>query len=352
MHVTSSNIRSFTTGTMPPDMYTRAIEYVCHERNFYYIYTTSYGLRHFPLLHLDRFASWTYSTGVEPLLARYNGLMAFLDEHVRDCVTTSMDDLHGTLHKIFGQGHKLTVNMWVTHSDGTPYVTSVLLEGMDDQGTVYFTKVNETMNLTCQPMPFDTLVEKVAPEDGVLELFVIRHSPAIDELAAMDGAAAFRHIFADLYGYRWDGGRLFRGDEELTYSLDAFDTLAADLRTSSAEILTSDGVPKHHQFRLNKHIRNRFAPVQFFLEHVRTDPALTPLLPSALAAEVDTVRAEMDGALKDVLKFASLLVQKPVPTMLERHVRAILDLRDLLPRYQAANLGVLRAVTAEKGDRT
>jgi hypothetical protein len=272
--------------------------------------------------------------------------MAFLDAHVRECVTTGMDEVQETLRKLFEQGHKLTVNMWVTHTDGTPYVTSVLLEGMDEQGTVYFTKVNETLNLTCQPMPMPEFREKVAPEDGVLELFLIRHSPLVTELAAMDGVTAFRHIFTDLYGYRWHGDRLHLGDDEVTYDTDAFDALVENLRSSESEILTADGVPKHHQFRLNKHIRNRFMPIQFYLRHIVADPGLAALLRPALRTEIDAALADMDVAMQDVLKFASLLVQRPQPAMLQRHAQALLRLRDLQERYRAVNLDVLRSITA------
>ena len=341
----AGNIRSFEAGAMPAETFARAVEYVCHERNLYHVFTQSYRLRHFPLLHLDRFASWEFSAGVEPLLARYNQLEPFLDRHVRQRIVTDLDHIFDVLAELFAQGHKTTVNMWVTYPDGSSFVTSALLEGMDERGVVYYTKINETTNVTCRPVTRDKFLSLLDPEDGQVELFVLRHSATVAEIAAMTGADALRRIFSDLYGYRWQDGDLYLGARKVRLDLDAFDTLAADLRGSAERILTPDGVPKQQQFRLHKHIRNRFMPIQFSLAHVRADETLAAALTPELAARIDAAVITMDKALGDVLKFASLLVQKPVPAMLDAHIAAILRLRDVLPAYQMVNLDVLRCLT-------
>ncbi|MEU8405575.1 hypothetical protein AB0C19_05185 [Micromonospora sp. NPDC048842] len=339
------NTEPLEAGSLPPDMFARAVEYVCHERNLYRVFTHSYGLRHFPLLHLDRFASWQHSAGVEPLVARYNALEPFLDRHVRQRIVTDLDHIFEVLGELFTKGHKATVNMWVTYPDGSSFVTSALLEGMDDQEVVYYTKINETTNVTCRPLARDKFLSLLDPEDGQVELDVLRHSSALAEIATMDGTDAMRRIFADLYGYRWHGDDLHLGAQKVGLDLDAFEALAADLRRSAEQILTPDGVPKQQQFRLHKHIRNRFMPIQFYLAHVRADTTLAAALMPGLLARVESVVAAMDTALGDVLKFASLLVQKPVPAMLDLHIAAILRLRDVLPAYQAVNLDVLRSIT-------
>jgi len=329
---------------MPADIFARAVEYVCHERNVYHVFTQDYGLRHFPSLHLDRFASWEHSGGVEPLIASYNGLDSFLDREVRQRIVTDLQHVFEVLGELFADGHKATVNMWFTYPDGSSFVTNALLEGMDG-GVVYYTKINETTNVTCRPAPQDEFLSLLDPEDGKVELFVLRHSVVVARLATMDGVAAFRQIFTDLYGYHWHHGDLYLGADRLSLGLGAFDALAADLRRSSELILTPGGVPKQQQFRLHKHIRNRFMPVQFHLDHVRTEETLSATLGPALSARIDTAITTMDTALGDLLKFASLLVQRPEPAMLEAHIAAILRLRDVLPAYQAVSLDVLRSIT-------
>lgn len=341
----TSNIREFEASSLPPDLYERAIEYVCYERNFYYIYTGSYGLETFPLVHLDRFLGWRHALGAEPLYPLHNGLADLLDTYVRDSGSTPVPDFRTALHDLFSQGHKVSVNMWVTHTDGTPYVTSVLLEGMDESGTVYFTKVNETLNRTCSPLTFAQLMEKVAPdEDGTIGLTVIKHSDVIQRLAGLAPAAAFDYLFHDLYGYRFVDGQLTRHGTPVAADQNGFDELLAHLDSHEDDVLVDGAVPKQQQFRLNKHVRNRFAPIQFYLDYVLTTPDLAASLSDELVARTRAEMSGVDRALNDVQKFASLLVQRPESRIYRMYVDSVRALRSLLPAYQQVNMDVLAAL--------
>ncbi|MEU6440286.1 hypothetical protein [Streptomyces sp. NPDC047046] len=341
----STNIRSFTESSLPEDQYTKAIEYVCYERNFFYIYSTFYDFQSFPLVHLDRFIGWRHDAGVEPLLPVSNGFADLLDAQVRDSSSTAPEHLWDSLYGLFDQGHKVSVNMWVTHTDGTPYVTSVLLEGMDDDKTVYFTKVNETLNRTCSPLTFAELTEKIAPDDdGTIGLTVIKDSEVVRSLAALPPLDAFRRLFHDLYGYDFADGRLVRAGQPVALDLTGFDELIAHLEQAESEVIVDGAVPKQQQFRLNKHIHNRFVPIQYYLGYVLATPELSALVSEELADRGRERMTEMEQALNTVLKFASLLVQRPQSAIYGMYVDAIKQLRAVQPAYQQVNLDVLRAL--------
>ncbi|MEU0602888.1 hypothetical protein ABZ484_32390 [Streptomyces sp. NPDC006393] len=341
----TGNIRTFTESSLPDDQYTRAIEYVCYERNFFYIYSTFHAFESFPLVHLDRFIGWRHDLGVEPLLPVSNGFADLLDAHVRDSSSTTPENLWDSLHDLFGQGHKVSVNMWVTHTDGTPYVTSVLLEGMDEAKTVYFTKVNETLNRTCSPLSFADFTEKIAPDDdGTIGLTVIKDSDVIRDLAGRAPLDAFRHLFHDLYGYGFQDGRLVKDGRPVALDLSGFDELIAHLEQAEPEVIVDGAVPKQQQFRLNKHIHNRFVPIQYYLRYVLDTPELAALVSPDLAERVREQTAEMERALGTVLKFASLLVQRPQSAIYGMYVDAIRHLRAVQPAYQQVNLDVLHSL--------
>jgi hypothetical protein len=347
MQTTKSNIRTFEESSLPPEQYNRAINYVCYERNFFYIFSNFYQLEQFPLFHLDRFLGWTYGEGNEPLLPAYNGFGDLLDTHIRQESETNMENLWQSLHDIFSAGHRVSMNMWVKHTDGTPYVTSVLFEGMDENKTVYFTKVNETLNHTCSPMSFDELQEKLSvDDDGTIGLVIIRDADVINKLAAMNVLDAYRYLFADVYGFSFENGELRKHGEPTPYVMSGFDRLLDFLDVSMNEVITENGVPKNHQFRLNKHIHNRFQPIQYYFEYVTQHPELAPLLSDELKEQVQAAMTKMDATMKNVLKFASFLVQKPEPQIYQLYVKAIRGLYDLQPEYQQANLNILQAIMA------
>lgn len=343
----TSNIRVFQESSLPTDQYSRAIEYVCYERNFFYIYSNFYAFISFPLLYMDRFIGWRYDSGVEPLLPVSNGFADLIDAHVRDSSTTRPDLFEGSLRSLFMHGHKVSVNMWVTHSDGTPYVTSVLLEGMDEDNIVYFTKVNETLNRTCSPLSFAELIEKVAPdEDGSIGLTIIKDSAVVRELARKAPLDAFRAVFHGLYALDVDAEGITRHGCRVRLDLSGFDELITHLEKSESDVIVDGAVPKQQQFRLNKHIHNRFVPIQYYLGYVLETPQLSTLLPDRLNERVRSVMSEMDRALEGILKFASLLVQRPASSSFRLYVEAIRNLRDVQPAYQSTNLDVLRALSA------
>ncbi|MEU8423486.1 hypothetical protein AB0C15_21685 [Micromonospora sp. NPDC048835] len=300
----------------------------------------------FPLFYLDRALGWTYSGGAEPLAAVNNGLQDFLRSHVTTELFLTPPEIRETLREAFRRGEVAAVEAWVSHTDGSRYVTSILIEGMDDGDVAYFAKFNGFLNHTGHPMPFDRLLSDLfVYPDGTALITLHRDAPAVDALAAMSSLDAFRHVFGDLYGYSWAHGPLTRHGKTVASSNSGLDEFLCELDRGLHQISTDAGVPKQQQFRLGRNVFNRFEPIQQYLRFVQTDSILSNELGKPLIREVSEQLRLMDAALQNVLKFVSLLTVKPIPTVFELYVEQIRTLRDLQPAYRQANLAVMKSLT-------
>jgi hypothetical protein len=331
---------------LPPAQFAQARRYVCYERNLYYLYTRYEGLRVFPLLYLDRFLDWEFTGGVEPLRPRYNGFRAVLDRHVWADVALPPNDVAERLRAVAAAGHRAAIAVSVRHTDGRPYVTSVLIEDVDPAGVAYLTKFNDTTNAVRRPVALEDLTADLAlDDDGLAALTIIRDSPVVTALSILDSVTAYRHIFTNLFGYAWSGSELRHHGVPVSTGGAGFADLVRDLAANARDVLTPAGVPKHQQFRLSKNITNQFEPIQAYLEFVCADAGLAGLLPADLRRAVPEQLARMAEALAEVVRYVGLLVHRPRPDMFERYLTALRKLAGIQPEYQTVNRAVLRAAT-------
>lgn len=345
MTVTNSNIRKFEEAKLSEEKYNLLMQYICHERNFLYSFLEYHNLSSFPLFYLDRYKGWKYSDGAEPILPSSNGFSDFLDKHVREYRFISKDNLLVELQKLFSEGHRAAVDIWLEHTDGTPYTTAILLEGMQEHGVIYYTKINVTINRTYVEMDFNHLKESLSlNENDLTKLTIIKKSEELDLLASMSPLSAFQYIFTNLYNYKLEGEQLFKNGEMVNYDLSGFDELIQYLESSMDEIVTEYGVPKHHEIRLSRHIENKLTPIQCGLQYIVDTSDLREKLSKELITEVETQISELNQKLKSLLKFASLLIQRPQSSFYEMYLNSVKSLRDYLPLYQNVHNNVVVAL--------
>lgn len=333
---------------LPEDELARAQYYICYERHFYYKYWRLRRESLFPLCYMDRCYSWRFEPdGTEPVISVYNGFMELVDAELRQHEDVEPHELKDAMARVLADGHLVSLDMTVVHTDGTPYDTAFLIEDMDDDGTVYFTKTNSTQNSVRRPLSFAGLQEVVAPEpDGRIRVTRIHDSAMFDAILRSPSIDAYQTIFGPVYGYHWQGDRLARHGTEVRVGVDGLDQLIESWAQRADELEQATRISKQDQFRLNKHIQNRFQPTQHYLQCVLSDSTLTsrigPSLRSRAAADVES----LDAVLRNTLKFGSLLVQRPGRASLGLYLKNLRALRALLVDYQAMHLQIQYALTA------
>ncbi|HEF1897117.1 TPA: hypothetical protein R9Z04_002228 [Bacillus cereus] len=291
---------------------------------------------------MDRYKGWKYSESGEPILPSTDGFSDFLDEHVREYKFLTKDKLLNELKILFSKGHRAAVDIWLEHTDGTPYTTAILLEGIDDADTVYYTKINVTINRTYVEMDFNYLKDCLSLDvNEEARLTIIKHSDKLDLLEAMNPLEAFHYIFSNLYGYKFEGEDLYRNEKKIQYDLSGFDKLIAYLESSMDEIVTESGIPKHHEIRLSRHIENKLTPIQSCLHYILNTEELRIKLSKELIKEIENNIDQLNQRLKSVLKFASLLIQRPQASFYQMYLKSVKDLREYLPIYQQAHNNVI-----------
>lgn len=342
----SGNTCAFAELALPTQVYERAVRYVCTERVYYYLFAHYYRFGSYPLVYLDRCLGWVHSSGPAPLLSRHNGFGRLLDRHARRTVRVPPEELGWYLGAVFADGARACVAMRWTLPDGFTAVTSVLLDGMDDE-VVYFTKINETRNRICSPLPLDELLSAIPrEEDGSVEVVRIAPSGRLRQIFDASPRTAFRALF-DEYDFRWtadDPVGLLHAGEPVRPDLSGFDELVAYLDGAEHEIIVAGSVPRLRQFRLSKSVHSSIAPMQHFMEYVLDTEELARLLPAPVTVRAREAVAGVDLACRDVHKFASLLVQIPRSGTYRMYVEAVRRLRATQPEYQRVNLDVLRCL--------
>lgn len=339
--------RTGHTFELAQDELARAQYYICYERHFYYKYWCLRRELLFPLFYMDRCYSWRFEPeGTEPIISECNGFMELVDAELRRHEDVEPRDLRAAIAQVFAAGQLASLDMTVVHTDGTPYDTAFLIEDLDDNGTLYFTKTNTTQNSVRRPLSFAELEKVVAPEpDGRIRVTWIRDSARFDAILRSPSVDAYQAIFGSVYGYHWQGDRLARHGAEVHVGVEGLDRAIVAWAEREDEIAQATRISKQDQFRLNKHIQNRFQPTQHYFQCVLSDDILTrrigPSLCSRAVADVES----MDKVLRNTLKFGSLLVQKPGRASLALYLKNLRTMRDLLVEYQAMHLQVQRALT-------
>jgi hypothetical protein len=326
----------------------RAQYYICQERHYFHRYCVLRNCPAFPLFFMDRGYDWQFeSTGDVPIISRYNGLMELACRESWLERSFPIERLAAEIRRALAAGSQMALPIAFTHTDGTRYVTEWLIELIDDQDTVYYTKsTSDLKNRTFRkPVPFAELVEQIAlTEDGLAPTNELRPAPTIETILQADPLTAFRLIFTE-YGLRWEDDRLHRYVTPVTIGVDAIDRLIDDWQFRAERIVSSGVVDFNDQSRLNKHVQNKFQPVQHYLQFLLEDAELSAALGRRLTSRIGQDRQQMADALAAILKYGSLVVQLPRMQSFELYLKYLRQLRDVAADYQQTLLEIPRALT-------
>lgn len=340
MNKQSSNIKYFNEFELTDEEQRESIGYVCYERVIYYLFKRYYNFNYFPLFYLDRFWGWKFSNGNEPIIPMQNGFQEFLAKNLYETIEVNVNELKDKLYEIFDDGHKISMKLWMKHfSDGTPYVTSVLLEGMDNEGNVYFSKHSAAEKKCCVKILKDEFFSKLeVSAKNTVSLLVFKYCSEIEKLNGMDLIDSYNYIFKYIYGYNKSGDRIIKDNEELGFSLRSLTDFAEWLRNNKNEFIKNGKISKHNQFKLNVHINNKIRPIQNLISLILNFENIDLYINNNLKEEINRIYDEINIKLNEVLKFASLLVQKTNDENYQRYIRTIENLSNSLIEYQKVNL--------------
>lgn len=332
--------------SLPQEQLARAQYYICYERHLFHRYCILRDSPTFSLFFMDRCYDWQFEkTGSEPLFSRYNGFMELICRESWVENRFAPQGLADEIRRALSAGSQMALPVSVVHTDGTTYVTEFLIEAIDHHDTVYFTKTNSTQNNLRRPMPFSELAGHLAlTDDGLVPATEIRPSGTIERILGLASLEAFRSIFAE-YGLRWYDDRLCRYVTPVVVGVNGLNLLIGAWEQRVETIVAAGIVEKNDQFRLNKHIQNRFQPVQHYLRCIVEDERISAALGNGLASAVRQEWHRLDIALTDILKFSSLLVQQPSQQTFDLYLKYLRRLRDAIPDYQQANVAVQRTLT-------
>jgi hypothetical protein len=338
---------------MPDDVHideqlVRAQFFICHERHIFHRYSVLRDSPVFPLLFTDRCYDWQFeSTGDVPIISRYNGFMELVARESwaeRDVVP---DQLADEIRQALAAGSHMALPIALVHTDGTPYITEWLIEAIDDDDNVYYTKTSPDPSFRAfrKPVPFSKLMTCIAfSDDGLAPVTEIRASPTIERILSLDPLEAFRAVFRE-FGLREYDGRLSRYVTPVVVGVDGIDRLIENWEQREDEILSAGVILFNDQSRLNKHVQNRFIPVQYCLNYLVDEPKTRAVIGDGLAERVRQDVGRLDVALNDLLKFSSLLVQQPRKQNYDLYLKYLRRLRDTVADYQQTNVALQRALT-------
>ncbi|MGW7824482.1 hypothetical protein ACWGLF_41885 [Streptomyces puniciscabiei] len=332
-----------------PEQLDRAQYYICQERHLFHRYCILDESPAFPLFFMDRCFDWQFeSTGDVPFISRYNGLMELVCRESWVETAFAREELAAGIRRAVTAGAHVALPVGFVHSDGTPYVTEWLIEVIDDDNTVYYTKSTSDLKSRAfrRPVPFSELLERVVcGDDGRVPAMEIHASPTVDRILPMGSLDAFRAVFRE-FGLRWEEGRLYRYVNPVVVGVEAIDRTIEAWEQRAESIVAAGTVSFNDTSRLNKHVQNRFQPVQHFLLFLLDDAEIGEALGDALLARVRDEWRQMDTALAGVLKFGSLVVQQPRAQSFDLYLKYLRQLRDTVPGYQQVIVDVMRALTA------
>jgi hypothetical protein len=334
--------------TLSEEQLARAQYYICQERHLFHRYCVLDDSPAFPLFFMDRCFDWQFeSTGDVPLTSRFNGFMELVcRESWRETGFTE-GELAREIHRAIDAGSHMALPISFVHTDGTPYVTEWLIEAIDDDNTVYYTKSTSDPKSRAfrRPVPYSEFVEHVAfADDGRVPAIEIRPVAKIERILATGSLAAFREVFRE-YGLRWEGDQLYRYVTPVQIGVEAIDRVIDSWEQRAGAIVAAGAVTFNDQSRLNKHVQNKFQPVQHFLLYLLDDAGIRAALGEGLLTRVRRERDLMDGALADILKFGSLVAQRPRARSFDLYLKYLSRLRDTVAGYQQVVLDVHRTLT-------
>ncbi|ANP50324.1 hypothetical protein J2Z21_000926 [Streptomyces griseochromogenes] len=321
--------------------------YICQERHLFHRYCILDESPAFPLFFMDRCYDWQFeSTGDVPIISRYNGFMELVCRESWVETTFAKDELAAEIGRAIASGAHVALPVSFVHSDGTPYVTEWLVEVIDED-TIYYTKSTSDIKSRAfrRPVPFSELLERVVcTDDGRVSATEIHPSSTVDRILGMGSLEAFRAVFRE-FGLRWEEGRLYRYVNPVVVGVEAIDQAIDAWEQRAESIVTAGTVSFNDTSRLNKHVQNRFQPVQHFLQFLLSDAEIGPALGDDLVTRIRGQWHQMDTALADVLKFGSLVVQQPVTRSFDLYLKYLRRLRDTVCEYQRLIVDIQRALT-------
>lgn len=316
---------------------TRAQYFVCHERHVFHRYCVLGTAPAFPLLFMDRAYDWQYEDGGDvPIMSRYNGFMELVCREAWTERTIGTDELAVQLQGALARDSHVALPISLVHDDGTPYITEWLIEAIDDDNTVYYTKTSPdpSFRALSKPVLFHKLIDSLYLDaNGGVAVTEVASSSSIDAFMRQSVRDAFRSIFR-AYGFREYDGRLSRYVTPVVVSVRAFDDLIAGWMVRRDAIVSAGQVMFNDQSRLNKHIQNRFKPVQYGVRALLQDTACRADIGAALCAELDARDLALDGALEQILKFSSLVMQRTTDQSFDLYLKHLERLRAEVRRFQ------------------
>jgi hypothetical protein len=331
---------------LPAEQLARAQFYTCTERHTFHRYCILRDSPAFPLFFMDRCYDWQFeSTGDVPIISRYNGLMELVCRESWVAGNFTLGQLAGVIRRVLGTGSHIALPIRLEYDNGAPWITEYLIEAIDEDDTVYCTKASSEHNSFRRPMSFTELSERVVlSADGLVAATEIGPSATIERILDLGSVAAFRAVFSE-YGLRWEDGRLHSYVTPVVVSADGIDRLICSWEDRAEQIVAAGVIKKHEQSRLNKHLQNRFQPVQHYLLCLLDDEGISAAIGGRLAGRVRQQWDHMDTTLTGILKFASLLVQRPRMDSFDLYLKYLRQLRDMIPEYQQTNIEIQRLLT-------
>lgn len=154
----------------------------------------------------------------------------------------------------------------------------------------------------------------------------------------------YRYVFYNLYKYDIGKNGITKNGNEVSFDISGFDKFVDDLRKNPHKIITESGVPKHQQFRLNVHINNKIRPIQNLIKIMINDKKASELIGKYNIDQIKICSTLVDNKLNNILKFASLLVQKPDVNNYKLYINSILELKTVLSDYQRVNAEIVKHI--------
>ncbi len=348
------NIRVFPCFEITEEEQKEIMSYACSERSFYYLFKYYNKIDLFYLFYLDRFFGWKKGEGGEEMMPAVNGFGDFIHHEILENKALPKGEVASSLYEIFHSGNKVLIPLWMKYNgDGELYITPVILEGMDQEYCVYYTKHSSVNRKCCEKFTKDEFLSKLAVnEDGRVHIDVVKNNRHIDQLAKMDFTQAYQYIFNSIFNYQYKENKILKADKEILFDLSGFENFIIHLKTNQDHILKETLQNRRKQLRfLYLRINNMIRPIQLLLKYVLDHGEVKRYIPIDLIEHIKENVNKIDNILAEVLKFASLLFQRQDKKSYEFYMKIIDKLYDELPEYQQINYQFCMCMLSIEGNK-
>ena len=333
---------------LPKEQFEKSLDYVCYERNYFYLLEVKNKIKIYPLFYLDRFWGWDYSDGIEGILPAENGLEKYMESNALNVYEIIPEQFVEKIELAIRGGQYVAVTMRMEHRDGTSYNTSVLIENIDDHN-LYFTKTNETWNKIKAPIPIDEAMDRMMVSEGFVTLKTISIDDSFKKFREMNDLDAYKYICCDLYGTTFNGGQLCSVNRTKEVTLLGLEKFIQELKGVKSEIQNKKKVSKFLQFRLNKHVQNKIMPIVNCNKYILESEALSELLSNELKRSVESDHQKIVAELNQLSKYFGLMVLKPEERFFCMYEKQIKELREVLSGYLQRSYEIQRQILIEGG---